>query len=504
MSRLVDVLSTANIVVDSTGVPPGPNSSTSTTVGFEDWVPWRGFDYRTLIEIFRQDLGNPYRGSPQQRPLAKDLCVVNEQTVEDVLRRFDVPIVNYCLERMAGEPHFGRGSRCGGSEHLPDWSLVSDSCLDKNRRLANVLPGETKPNHKWWPAMKDNPRYRLEWQKVISQATTYMMVNGSRYGFLVTDTCLVPLRLTRAVPGPGLAKNRPRRKTKVPVQYASESEGGSGSDYHDDDPLGWTYKDPEYTIIPWDAQGNKLTVKLTLWFLAMMATNGDRYLDYSYPDLNSWRRDGKGYVHNTSGARKSELTKDDKEQEPDPEKKEREAQNAKQAGGAQQHPQQPQNQQRQHPQLPLRQRPQDVQPARGAAGGNGGPSGGHDLRSRRVEAAPAAPAGGGQVDRRGGDPTSSKQAERRGEDPAGGRPPEKGRAEPVGRGSSGERVAAAVGKPQKQTKTVKIEKHTFGSRLHFLDDKGEKTETSQKEWTRVEGGWKLEGKKCIYFTTKFP
>lgn len=107
-------------------------------------------------------------------------------------------------------------------------------------------------------------------------------------------------------------------KKDTRIRELPKSEGGSGSDYKDDDPLTWTSKDPEYLIIPWDAQGNKLTVKLTLWFLAMMATNGDRYLDYSNPDLNNWRRDGMGYVHNTSGAKKSELAKGDKEQEPDP------------------------------------------------------------------------------------------------------------------------------------------------------------------------------------------
>lgn len=89
----------------------------------------------------------------------------------------------------------------------------------------------------------------------------------------------------------------------------------------------------------------------------MMATQGDRYLDYSYPDLNSWRRDGNGYVHNTSGAKKSQLAKGDKHQEPDPEKKDREAREPREAGNASQ--------------------------AGGSAGGNARPSGGYNLRPRR-------------------------------------------------------------------------------------------------------------------------
>ncbi|KAJ9129514.1 hypothetical protein NKR19_g10334 [Coniochaeta hoffmannii] len=38
----------------------------------------------------------------------------------------------------------------------------------------------------------------------------------------------------------------------------------------------------------------KLTIKLALWCLAMMAANGDSYIDYSYPAPNSWRRSDDG------------------------------------------------------------------------------------------------------------------------------------------------------------------------------------------------------------------
>ena len=88
--------------------------------------------------------------------------------------------------------------------------------------------------------------------------------------------------------------------------------------YQDTNPLHWEYENPEYITVPWGAHGsNRLTIKLTLWFLAMMATNGDSFLSYSYPDLDSWRRGENGYVHNTSGAKKSKLSKRDQAQEPD-------------------------------------------------------------------------------------------------------------------------------------------------------------------------------------------
>lgn len=214
MSRLSDVLATANIAVDGTGVIPGPNTTKSTGVGFDDWVPWRGFDYPTLVAIFGQKLGTLYRGSPR-RAMSKDLSFVNEGTFEDILRIFDIPIVNFSLETMAGVPHFARGSRCGDKTHKPDWSLVSDFYHDTDGRFTNCLPGETKLHEKWWPSMKDHPqpKKRQEWRKVISQATAYMMHSRSRYGFIITDRYLVPLRLTCEYIEPGLAKDRPKRMT---------------------------------------------------------------------------------------------------------------------------------------------------------------------------------------------------------------------------------------------------------------------------------------------------
>lgn len=41
----------------------------------------------------------------------------------------------------------------------------------------------------------------------------------------------------------------------------------------------------------------------------MMAAGGDNSIDYWYPALDSWHAAGdlKGYIHNTSGARKERL-----------------------------------------------------------------------------------------------------------------------------------------------------------------------------------------------------
>ncbi|KAK3304881.1 uncharacterized protein B0T15DRAFT_537917 [Chaetomium strumarium] len=150
-----------------------------------------------------------------------------------------------------------------------------------------------------------------EWQNVMAQIVTYMAFNHSRYGFIITDTVFVALRITRCEVGPGLAAGRARRAMATTHQRrpSDESMASAGSSYLDDEPLEWEYQDPEYALAPWDAHGRgRLTIRLALWCLAMMAANGDNHIDYWYPDLDSWRLAKEGYyVHNTTGAKKRRL-----------------------------------------------------------------------------------------------------------------------------------------------------------------------------------------------------
>lgn len=493
MPKILEILTQANVDIDASQLRSGGNTSVTGLIAPSSWRPWIGFDYRTLSAIFTEELKKDYRFSAKPTPLVEDLRIFTEETLEDILRRFEAPLVNYCLFDQTGSPHFGRGSRCESVDYKPDWSTVSHSHLQASKRFENLLPGDTKVSRKWRPEMK-NEGGGAEWRKVMTQIMTYMAYYRSRYGFIITDRCLVPLRITRKPSGPGIARTRTPRSTAVPVRYPNEpSTGKDDPAYEDKHPLQWEYELPEYVVIPWSAKGpGQLTVKLALWFLGMMVTNGDRHIDYSYPDLNSWRFESGSYIHNTSGVKKPKLSIGDKSEDRDPEKKARAERQALDT-------QQQQQQQQQHPQLPLRQKAPDAQPTRETAGGNGGPTGGHDLRPRVRDAGSSA---SGQAGRGGGEPVGGKQPERRGPDPgASGRRAERGRADPVGGGGSGERPA---GNSQKKVKSVKIEKHTLNSRRYFMDDKGEKVETAEKEWTRVEGGWKLEGKRCIYFTSKFP
>ncbi|KAF4989222.1 hypothetical protein FDECE_14785, partial [Fusarium decemcellulare] len=165
-----------------------------------------------------------------------------------------------------------------------------------------------------------------EWQKAVSQVLTYMARNSNRYGFILTETNLVVLRLTRQPIDAGMSRSRPQRVTTTGFIHQRDSSdvsmastGFSGSAYSDNDPEHWAYYNPEYVVVEWTASGQgKLTIKLALWALAMMATNGDRYIDYSYPGLDTWRWGDGHYVHNSSGATKTSLSQHEIHQESHP------------------------------------------------------------------------------------------------------------------------------------------------------------------------------------------
>ena len=79
--------------------------------------------------------------------------IQNEETLEDALRWFPMPVVNQALSSMPGAPHYGRGTRCITAQFKPDWSVVLESKVEGNGRYVNLLPGDTKLSSKWTPRM---------------------------------------------------------------------------------------------------------------------------------------------------------------------------------------------------------------------------------------------------------------------------------------------------------------------------------------------------------------
>ncbi|EQL03332.1 hypothetical protein OCS_00948 [Ophiocordyceps sinensis CO18] len=118
----------------------------------------------------------------------------------------------------------------------------------------NALPGDTKLSKKWWPSMKnDGPLQLKQWRTVVGQVVTYMAYHKTRYGFILTDRCLVVLRLTRLRETPGRAATPHKRAAAGPVRLPSdestEEDDEDDKTFHDDDALYWDYENPEFAVV---------------------------------------------------------------------------------------------------------------------------------------------------------------------------------------------------------------------------------------------------------------
>lgn len=209
----------------------------------------------------------------------------------------------------------------------------------RDQRYVNCCPGDTKLATKWHS--KNNPNTG-EYFRPIAQVLSYGGDQwNTRYGYVITQSELVVLRFSREVVGPGLASGRSPRAAPAPgraltaqtarvperqrgfsttshtsamsidrqqpahshsrqtsVASITSSVGGmsiagtdSGSVYDDSRP-DVEYNPVEMKSIPWTDDGpGKLTVKLALWWLHMMAgaPEADISIKSDYPPLVSHR-----------------------------------------------------------------------------------------------------------------------------------------------------------------------------------------------------------------------
>ncbi|RKU42520.1 hypothetical protein DL546_004002 [Coniochaeta pulveracea] len=459
-------------VLDTHELLPGPNTTLedATTCTPDTWTPWAEFTYLNLTNIFAQHLRAPYLGPGRDdfNALPLDLRICNEQTLQAAFVRFLMPTVNCCLYGLAGNCHYGAGSRCRDSS-IPDWSCVAHD------QYINYVPGDTKLSTKFYPDMISSriDHDRNEWAKVMTQITYYMARFRSRYGFIITDAHLVVLRLTRLRTGAGFASNRSHRsETYYSTKYAADidssfanttaSFANTTASYVDDDPTEWDMEPPEYAIIPWNEhRPGKLTVKLALWSLAMMAANGGCHIDYSYPALDSWHQKGSKYVHNISGATKKRLGKYDRVEGPDP-------------VGA------------------------------GLEGSSDGQVDEDDVAYVSQAGTPVGESdyvvsGDGRQGYHGND-EEEEQVEVEGEEEH--TVEEMEGAEVAD--SADDRDETETVTPTQKRVVVVIKKYRISRKLYYMDARGRQVDTNKSEWTKVHKGYELQGRRHTYFTKSFP
>ncbi|KND88548.1 hypothetical protein TOPH_06899 [Tolypocladium ophioglossoides CBS 100239] len=321
---ILDVLVQPNPELDSSSVPGGQNTFSRDWIPVAGWRPWVDFTYENLLSIYRQPLTANWRDPPSiDMASAFDRQIRDENSMDYFLAKYMWPLVNGALTQASSILEWGNevfylgpGSWCHGTGP-PDWGLVSNYRAEQGK-FWNLLPGDTKLSAKWRPDMSQsqNDSERYQWTLPVSQVSTYAAESACRYGFIVTDQTLVVLRFTKESIGEGLASTRPSRvthqrfasgDTDISSVLESMSLDSFGAQSYADDDLANAanaeFLPPEYAVISRTAHGRgRLTIKLSIFCLCLMAAGGNGSVDYDYPPLDSWRQVSRHkFTHNSSG-----------------------------------------------------------------------------------------------------------------------------------------------------------------------------------------------------------
>ncbi|KAK0702712.1 hypothetical protein B0H67DRAFT_558327 [Lasiosphaeris hirsuta] len=333
-ASILDTLSGECPAIDATRTKPGTNTTSTYWPDVDTWTRWGGFNaqdlYKRYQPIVDAEWASGVAGSAD--PSSWDTRVFDEDSLEHYLSKFLLPHVNTALGHAChvlgmdknNDLDVGRGGRCyygGDTTRLfkPDWSLCSDSQTQGSKLYKNLLPGDTKLAMKWRSSMYKTAAH-YAWKDPVRQILYYMKEVGVRYGWLITDAELVVLRVSVELTGPGQAIDRPKRQpcstlghsrmssTETDVSHLSSALQGTSlnnSLYAPPDNGVEAYH-VEYQTIPWENSGHKsqLSIRLALFYLAMMAGYGARSLLPAYPAFDScWWCDSNAdlFVHNTTG-----------------------------------------------------------------------------------------------------------------------------------------------------------------------------------------------------------
>jgi hypothetical protein len=251
-------------------VHAGPNTKNQ-SYSHEDIThveQWEAFNYRNIVNSWRTVLHGPGCTLMNQAPIGgspgppiyteSQFKFKFHQHAENRIRRamrraFDsIDGNNHGLQqRQMSRLEFLQGDAAKTIDNFrPDYAMskVTDgpSILELNR-----CPGDAKVSWKWQSAWRtdDNAVRREEFKAVLAQVNFYMKQHQTAYGFVVTDTELVPIRRLnnngRLALGP-----------RIPWSASNIYEPGE----HGYDVNQARYKDT-------------LTPQLALWYLGMLAAN---------------------------------------------------------------------------------------------------------------------------------------------------------------------------------------------------------------------------------------
>lgn len=327
----LDVLTRQNPVptVPHSKIATGGSTKIKVVYGPHKTQPWTGINLQNLIQgfgdVLRSHVHVPKTRNKDEMDNEK-LIIYEEGSVTSLCEDWNEDLVQHALDgtritlmESNLKEHLEKGmlqfKKNNGQGHVadekrnlqkPDWCVYQKGEGDNDRtRFPNLVPGDSKPASKWrseWIDNKDETLDRCA-RLVVQQVTKYMWLSKTRYGFVISEEELVPMRLSTFRSGvetvdkhmgdiiAGQIIDSSRGNLEEDDQFEDDEE-----DYENDDD-GEYQPDPEikleanqrlaaflrkssnttrllveYCRIPWTNYGPEtLTINLTLWWLPMLA-----------------------------------------------------------------------------------------------------------------------------------------------------------------------------------------------------------------------------------------
>ncbi|KAI1187757.1 hypothetical protein F5B17DRAFT_452645 [Nemania serpens] len=291
-------LTLANPEVDSTACKGSDSSKSSQRYKPDDVKPWTDLTLKnfeaTYKDVLLHPLGDPERRNATEVP-PRMTRLFEEESVKRLTECWNEKVVQHVLHGTQsllnqklpgglfadGQLYFTRN--CGeghipndrGILQRPDWCLYRAAADAGVGVYKNLLPGDIKPAKRWKSEWINSSKTSLKRKAnlMLAQITKYMALGNTRYGFILSEEELVPMRLSKFMRDTQAQEELAQHEST----YAEQLTNSSMS--FNEDPDG-CYADAarregvrlEYCRIPWTASGeNSFTVNLALWWLSVLA-----------------------------------------------------------------------------------------------------------------------------------------------------------------------------------------------------------------------------------------
>ncbi|KAI1878222.1 uncharacterized protein JN550_000404 [Neoarthrinium moseri] len=287
----------------------GSSTKTGINYGPDKCIKWEDITWENLEATFKNILKQPMRkprvADASEVPPEK-MEIFREGSVTQLAVAWNEPVLRHVFQgthdalgrpkhasafrrgRIHLEMNTGRGNvkNPKGRDQEPDW-CVYQKVPGLEPFYPNIVPGDSKPAKKWKSAWVNSkkPVQRRKADYVIRQMTKYMWEAKTRYGFIISEEELVPVRLS-VFPRENIAGTGVEMLNKSFENVDDEQEEGVSDDDADqisNAPSNASFGESrrktglqvEYSGIPWTASGeNILTMNLALWWLPVLAVQG--------------------------------------------------------------------------------------------------------------------------------------------------------------------------------------------------------------------------------------